>query len=61
MKPPAMDDVERVVLPSLDYVEVRILAPLWIGPALFQAGDTTYLQRSEAEALNSGSPRVEII
>jgi hypothetical protein len=56
-------DVERVVLPSLDYVEVRILAPLWIGPALFQAGDKPRMLRSDAEALNSGgsAPRVEIL
>jgi hypothetical protein len=44
-------------------IEVRILSPMWVGGKQFGAGDKTRMQKSDAEALKSGStpPRVEII
>ncbi|MGA9027029.1 MAG: hypothetical protein WB440_13305 [Steroidobacteraceae bacterium] len=43
-------------------VEVKILAPMWIGGVQFAEGDTTKIAKSDAQALkNSTPPRVEII
>jgi hypothetical protein len=51
VKPPAVEQPDALV-------EVRVAVGLWIGPILFQAGDTTQMSVSDAEALK---PRVEII
>jgi len=43
-------------------IEVRILAPMWVGGKQFSVGDKTKIAKSDADVLKrSTPPRVEVI